>query len=197
MSNNLKQINDSAFLNRLVGVLKEANLSRIDLRSSGNEHRQHSALVENYEINIVRTPVFAYPNNWHRIFCYGRWVYQPDKYERYEVYVSENTYKRRNGDVIFPDVNNSLLAAGTMATGLGTYPKNFRFINRNSDCFDYLCLMQNPQLFDSARELYNILDAEYLRRQQDIRRYELPKIEKPEDLRRARMRVLDCLQRHL
>lgn len=197
MSNKLKQLNDNVFLTDLFSRLSGADLSRLDLRTSGDFHHRHNLLIENYEIDIVRTPVWAYPEKWRRVLCIGRWVFEPDIYERYEICVSENASNKRTEDCPMPELNNNIMLAGTMATNLGIYPAKQRFINQNSDCFEYLCLMRNPQLFGPAQRLYRLFDKEYIRRRRDVRTYEVPELKTLEDRRLAQMRLLASLQRTL
>ena len=183
MSNKLKQLNDNVFLTDLFSRLSGADLSRLDLRTSGDFHHRHNLLIENYEIDIV--------------LCIGRWVFEPDIYERYEICVSENASNKRTEDCPMPELNNNIMLAGTMATNLGIYPAKQRFINQNSDCFEYLCLMRNPQLFGPAQRLYRLFDKEYIRRRRDVRTYEVPELKTLEDRRLAQMRLLASLQRTL
>lgn len=198
MSKYLQQINDSVFLLDLVGRLSGVDLSRLDLRTSGDFHHRHNLLVENYEIDIERTPVWAYPEKWRRVLCVGRWIFQPGVYERYEICVSENACNRRSEDCPPSISNHNIMLAGTMATDLGTFPAKARFINRNPDCFEYLYSLQNPQLFEPAQKLYNVLETESTRRRfANMRTYAIPEIKNNEDKRAAQMRLLANLQRTL
>lgn len=198
MSKYSQQLNDSMFLLDLTNRLAGADLSHLDLRSSGDFHHRHNLLVENYEIDIVRTPVWGYPEKWRRILCVGRWVFEPGVYERYEICVSENACNKRAKDCLYPRLNHNIMIAGTMATNLGSFPAKSRLMNQIPDHFEYLYSLQNPQLFEPAQKLYMFLENESARRRRaDMRTYILPEIKNAEDKRAAQMRLLAQLQKTL
>ncbi|MBQ2017416.1 MAG: hypothetical protein II208_02740, partial [Alphaproteobacteria bacterium] len=72
---------EAEFLRDLVKILRNTNLAKLDLKGTALEggHREYNILVDNYEISIRRTPVYTYPKKWNRIFCFGKWVFEPDK----------------------------------------------------------------------------------------------------------------------
>lgn len=197
-----QQISAADFLKNLVVLLRAKNLSKLDLRSDGNKHKFHSVLVENYEINIVRTPVYAYPTKWYRVFCWGKWKFEPGKYERYELNISENIHNKRQVDYCdeYPDdtpLGNVIIQAGTMASDDGYYLTRNISLNYDSNNYEELYIKQNAHLFAAARELYNVLDAEYERRRRDYRLYILPELKDENDHVGMRRRLMESLQRKL
>ena len=197
-----QQIQDRDFLMALVALLKKSNLSRLDLKTTGGVHRTHSALVENYEINVRQTPVFGYPKKWNRILLWGEWLFEPGKYERYELSVFENLRNQRREDYqneysLKESLGNDVLISGTMATDLGTYPTTQRFENRSDSNIYNLFSNQNEHLFVSARQLYELLDDEYNRRVQTHKKYQLPEIKDCDAQRAMQVRMLEKLKRSL
>ncbi len=197
-----QQIQDRDFLIALVALLKKSNLSRLDLRTNGDVHHSHSALVENYEINVSRTPVYAYPKKWHRILFWGEWLFEPGKYERYELSVFENLRNQRREDYenkysLKENLGNDILMSGTMATDLGTYPTTQRLINRSDSNMYNLFSNQNAHLFVPARQLYELLDNEHNRRIQSHKKYQLPEIKDCDAQRAMQVRMLENLKRSL
>ncbi len=197
-----QQISTADFLKKLVVLLRGKNLSKLDLRTCGDAHRCHSALVENYEINIARTPVYTYPTNWHRIFCWGKWMFEPGRYERYELNISENIHNKRQADYcdeypIDTLLGNTIIQAGTMASDDGYYLTKHISLNRDSGNYEELYAKQNAYLFTAARELYNVLDTEYERRRRDYRLYKLPELKDENAQVSMRRRLMENLQRKL
>lgn len=197
-----QQIQDRDFLMALVALLKKSNLSRLDLKTTGELHRTHSALVENYEINVRQTPVFGYPKKWNRILFIGKWMFEPGKYERYEISISENLHNQRQEDYgqlysTKEKLGNSVLVSGTMATDLATYPASQRFINHTDSDLSNLYSNQNAHLFDSARQLYQILDDEYCNRAHSHKKYILPEITDAQARKTMQVRLLENLKRSL
>ena len=197
-----QQISTADFLKNLVVLLRGKNLSRLDLKTSGDTHKYHSALVENYEINISRTPVYTYPTKWHRIFCWGKWMFEPGKYERYELNISENIHNKRQADYcaeypIDAPLGNMIIQAGAMASDDGYYLTKNIALNYESGNYEELYTKQNAHLFAAARELYNVLDAEYERRRRDYRLYILPELKDESAQVAMRRRLMENLQRKL
>ncbi len=196
------QISEADFLKNLVIFLRSKDLSKLDLISTEGVHRSHSLLVENYEINVRRTPVYAYPKKWNRIFCMGQWVFEPGKYERYELDISENVRNKRQIDYARDcywdkKLGNSIMQIGTMATCDTAYHPRKIYINRNPDIYEDMYVKQNAHLFYAARELYDILDRECIRRNRECKYYELPDLNNQADKVAARRRLMENLQRQL
>lgn len=197
-----QEISAADFLKNLVILLRDKNLSKLDLKTSGDAHKSHSALVENYEINIARTPVYTYPTKWHRVFCWGKWMFEPGKYERYELNISENIHNKRQADYRDEYQNDTLLGniimqAGTMASNDGYYLTNKISLNRDTGNYEDLYAKQNAHLFAAARELYNVLDTEYERRRRNCRLYILPGSKDENAQVAMRRRLMENLQRKL
>ena len=197
-----QQISAADFLKNLVILLRGKNLSKLDLRTCGDAHKCHSALVENYEINIARTPVYTYPTKWYRVFCWGKWKFEPGKYERYELNISENIHNKRQVDYCdeYPDgtpLGNVIIQAGTMASDAGYYLTRNISLNYDSDNYEDLYVKQNAHLFAAARELYNVLDTEYERRRRNCRLYILPELKDENAQVAMRRRLMENLQRKL
>lgn len=197
-----QQIQDRDFLMSLVALLKKSNLSKLDLKTTGDLYRSHSALVENYEINVRQTPVFGYPKKWHRILFIGKWMFEPGKYERYEVSVSENLHNQRQEDYghlysAKEKLGNTVLVSGTMATDLATYPASQRFINHSDSDLSNLYSDQNAHLFDGARQLYRLLDDEFCNRLHLRKKYILPEINDAQARQAMQVRLLENLKRSL
>lgn len=181
MNTEIKKEHEQEFLNTLVALLQDSYLlSQIDLQTKLGEHRSHSALVENYEINIARTPVFVTRSGLGGLFGRGDWKFEPAKYERYELCISENKYNLRLQDFDNNYENfyqrkvmpyNIILFAGTMATAEGSFWPKRRAVSM--DRYNDLYVNQNSHLFYNAYRLYEILDNEYLRRTQNIKEYDL------------------------
>lgn len=207
MSSNIQplsaqEIADADFLKNLVVLLRGKDLSRLDLKTDGDVHKYHSALVENYEINIERTPVYVYPTKWYRVFCWGKWMYVPGKYERYELNISENVHNKRQLDYYKEYLNgaplgNTIIQTGTMASDEGYYLTNNISLNRDSGNYEDLHIKQNSHLFSAARELYNILDMEYERRRQNYQSYALPDLKDINAKIDVRRRLMKSLQKNL
>ncbi len=173
-----KQRAEAEFLKSMVQILKSGDLSKLDLKTtqeSGSMHKEHSVLVENYEINILRTAVYVYSDGGKGIFSMGEWKFEPGKYERYRLDVTENHTNKRVDD--YPSntlVPGQIMLVATMATSLGVNKVSKLFVNRNIDIYEDLCCNQNAHLFAYARELYNVLDGENIRRQKDLKFYNVP-----------------------
>ena len=197
-----QQIQARDFLMALVALLKKSNLSRLDLKTTGGLHRTHSALVENYEINVRQTPVFGYPKKWNRILLWGEWLFEPGKYERYDLSVFENLRNQRREDYqneysLKESLGNDVLISGTMATDLGTYPASQRFINHSDSDLSNLYSDQNAHLFDGARQLYRLLDDEFCNRLHLRKKYILPEINDAQARQAMQVRLLENLKRSL
>lgn len=197
-----QEISAADFLKNLVVLLRGKNLSKLDLKTSGETHKCHSALVENYEINIARTPVYTYPTKWHRVFCWGKWIFEPGKYERYELNVSENIHNKRQEDYRNEYKNdaslgNIIMQAGTMASNDGYYLTKNIALNYESGNYEELYTKQNAHLFAAARELYNVLDTEYERRRRNCGLYILPGLKEENAQVAMRRRLMENLQRKL
>ncbi|MBR5153480.1 MAG: hypothetical protein IKW57_01660 [Alphaproteobacteria bacterium] len=165
------------FMTSLVNILAHSDLSKLDLSTFVGEHNAYSALVDNYEINIGRTPVYAYPKSWNRVLCWGRWDFEPGIHERYEVRIFENPkdMRLRKYVRIFGRENvnfNTVMEYGTMASGDGYYlcTRYERDMVTDADDMFY---KQNKHLFVPTKQLYNILDSEYNRRAANATDYKL------------------------
>lgn len=194
------QIDERDFLSCVSDVLSGADLSKLDLKTFPGEHRAHSALLENYEINIARTGVYVYKNKLLRALGVGDWKYQEGKFERYEIYVLENSHNMRAADIKRSDCIaaprkkfNVIMERGTMATNLGYYEASkYELLSIDSEDLFY---NQNAHLFMYAKKIYEKLDSEYLRRRFKIREFECPEIKTDSDRRVAHVRVLFALDR--
>lgn len=174
------------FMTSLVSILAHSDLSKLDLSTFVGEHNAYSALVDNYEINIGRTPVYSYPKSWKRILCWGRWSFEPGIHERYEVRIFENpkNMRLRKYVRIFGRENvnfNTVMEYGTMATGDGYYLCS-RYERDNAADVNNMFHDQNKHLFVPTKQLYNILDAEYNRRASTAKDYKLSDINFKDDI---------------
>lgn len=202
---------EAEFIKTLIDIFRNADLSKLDMRTNvfvgsrvgtEDEHREHNVLVDNYEISVRRTPVYAYPKKWNQIFCIGKWIFEPNKYERYQLDINENRYSERRADYAHQyyssaQLGNKIMSAGTMATGLGHYVTSRAATGITADAFDNLYMFQNSHLFDSVRELYFILDAEYSRRQNIKHRHNIPNVYTSEHRAAARARMLSYIKTKL
>lgn len=192
---------EAEFLRNLVKILRNTDLSKLDLKGQifDGDHREYNVLVDNYEISVRQTPVYAYPRKWNRIFCFGKWVFEPGKYERYQLDITENAYSARQADYAHKyyssaQPGNQIMLAGTMATDWGQFNPSRVYINRGGDDYENLCLKQNGHLFDAARDLYFVLDTEYKLRQITVKHHCLPDVETSAQRSDARARLLKKLQ---
>ena len=125
--NNLtsEQIRERDFLQDLSTALSEYDLSKLDLRTLPGEHHAHSALFDNYELNISRTPVYTYKNKFMQFLDVGAWKFVPDVFERYEICILENSQNVRERDILryagdeHFKTHNIIMHRGTMATDRG------------------------------------------------------------------------------
>ncbi|MBE6457761.1 MAG: hypothetical protein E7011_03080 [Alphaproteobacteria bacterium] len=159
------QQSQQEFMTGLVNVLAHSDLSKMDLSALVNEHNAYSALIDNYEIMITRTPVYAYPTPIRRLLCCGNWVFEPGLYERYEVRIFENPKNMRLHQCVsmFGRANthfNTVLEYGTMSTNRGYYLCN-KYEWQNTTDPENMYNRQNQHLFVPSKQLYNILDSEY------------------------------------
>ena len=189
-----QQCNDRDFLYDLSNLLAGLDLSKIDLKTLPGEHHAHSALFDNYELNIARTPVMAFKNGFARFMGVGEWKYQDGVFERYEIYILQNAKNVRANDILryagmpLIKTHNTIFQSGTMATDYGYFaPYKHQLTNNDEEMF----YRQNAHLFASAKNIYNLLDGEYNRRQSQIRDYRLSDMNGPHDLTIARNRMLD------
>ena len=192
---------EAEFLRNLVKVLRNTNLAKLDLKGTSLEdgHREYNILVDNYEISIRRTPVYTYPKKWNRIFCFGKWMFEPDKYERYELDITENVFSARQSDYadkyyLSSQLGNQIMLTGTMATDMGQFNPSKRYINCSDDNFENLFTKQNKHLFDAARDLYFILNTEYELRQTAVKYHPLSVIETPAQRSAVRARLLEKMK---
>ncbi len=192
---------EAEFLKELVKVLRNTDLAKLDLKGEKLEggHREYNILVDNYEISIRRTPVYTYPKKWNRVFCFGKWMFEPGKYERYQLDITENAFSTRQSDythkhLSYAQPGNQLMLAGTMATDMGQFSPSQIYINNNADEFENLCTKQNEHLFDAARDLYFILDTEYELRQIAVKHHKLSALITPAERSQVRARLLEKLK---
>ena len=192
-----EQIHERDFLQGISHALLAQNMSALDLKTLPGQHRVHNVLFDNYEFNIMRTPVFVYKNKIAQLLGIGDWLYQGGIYERYEISVTENAQNKRVRDIVryTTDVprktHNVIMHRGTMATDRGFYmPSKHEFTDSDDEIF----YNQNAHLFMPARQIYNILDQEYYIRQKRTQEYILPDITDEQDLQIARMRMLESVK---
>ena len=168
------QTREQNFLYDLSRALSECDLSKIDLKTLPGRHPAHSALFDNYELNITRTPVFVHKNGFMKFLGFGDWKFQDGVFERYEIYILENAKNMRAHDVVrlldgdSMRTHNIVMRYGTMATDRGYFVPSKRHLTSNDEEVFY---NQNAHLFIPAKQIYNILNAEYNRRQAQIRDY--------------------------
>lgn len=191
-----EQISDQDFLAKIFGALFKKDLSNIDLETMTGPHRAHSVLFDNYELNIARTPVFVHKNKIMQFIGIGEWLYQDWKYERYEMYIFENSKNVRAKDIIRHADNhasclyNVIMQYGTMISD----PKRFLSLKNNlSGSGKDLFCEQNSHLFSLTKNIYDVLDGEYMRRQQKIQTHNISDIKTPADLYTSRMRMIDAI----
>lgn len=190
---------DRNFLYELSNALAARDLSTLDLKTKPGPHRAHSALFDNYELNITRTPVLVYPNGFARFLGFGDWKYQDSLYERYEIYILENAQNTRAHDILYSlgsrplHTHNIIMQTGTMATDRGCFvPRKQELTNNDDDVF----YKQNAHLFVPAKQIYNILDGEYNRRQGQMKKYILSDVHRASDLLVARNRMLNAVKQN-
>lgn len=190
---------DSNFLYELSNALSTRDLSTLDLKTLPGTHHAHSALFDNYELNITRTPVFVYPNGFARFIGFGKWKYQDGIFERYEIYILENARNARACDILhYADArplhtHNIIMQTGTMATDRGCFVPTKRGLTNNDDELFY---KQNAHLFVPAKQIYNILDGEYNRRQAQLKNYILSDVSGVSDLLVARNNMLNAVKQN-
>lgn len=188
---------DRNFLYELSNALSQCDLSNLDLKTLPGAHRAHSALFDNYELNITRTPVYVYKNGFARFMGFGEWKYQDGIFERYEIYILENAKNVRAHDILrYMDArplntHNIIMQTGTMATDRGCFVPTKQELTNNDDDMFY---KQNAHLFVPAKQIYNILDGEYNRRQAQVRDYILSDVKSPHGLTIARNRMLNAVK---
>lgn len=156
-----QQIVDLVFLTRLADALAGKRLSEPEFYTF--EHATpggcgYSLLVDNYQIQVIRTGVLHYPNWWARLRRHGEWEFRPGEFERYEIFITENLHPMHMASAsIQPDVYeyNILFANATMATDRGKYLV---------DVFDarpsYMLNDRNSHLFEPAKRLFTIFDGQ-------------------------------------
>ena len=164
------QLSDQNFLTSLATALQNKDFSGMNFRTYGHctpGGMQYSLMCDNFQIWVVRTGVYYYPTLWRKITRNGEWLFQPDQFERYEIYVNENKYPMHvqesnelmHGGYYLHGVGyrnyNNLFMDATMATNRGFYLTH---------CFDErprrMFFDQNPHLFAPAQQLFSIMDAQ-------------------------------------
>lgn len=189
------QSQERKLLSGLNNILIDSDLSKLDLRTFPGKHNIHDVLVDNYEIIVSRTPVYTYSNTFARIFCWGRWVFEPGLYERYQLRIFENPHNMRLYDIgcYFGRRNINyvpIIECGTMASDRGYYLCNRREVDEEVD-YEKMFYKQNAHLFEPTKNLYNILDSEYKRRVFSLKKYPLPEIKDASDMKALQLRMFD------
>lgn len=174
------------FMTDLVNILAHSDLSKLDISTFVAEHNVYSALIENYEISIARTPVYVLPKLFRNIKSWGRWEFKPGTHERYEVRIFENSkdMRLRKCVRIYGRENvkfNTVLEYGTMASCDGYYLCS-RYERDNASDVNNMFHDQNKHLFVPTKQLYNILDSEYNRRASTAKDYKLSDINFKDDI---------------
>ena len=193
------QTREQNFLYDLSRALSECDLSKIDLKTLPGRHPAHSALFDNYELNVTRTSVFVHKNNFMKVLGIGDWKFQDGVFERYEIYILENAKNMRVHDVVrlsdddSTRTHNIIMRYGTMATDRGYFAPSKHQLTSNDEEVFY---NQNAHLFMPTKQIYNILDAEYNRRQAQIRDYILADIKSETDLQIAQKRMLSAIKQN-
>lgn len=193
------QTREQNFLYDLSRALSECDLSKIDLKTLPGRHPAHSALFDNYELNVTRTSVFVHKNNFMKVLGLGDWKFQDGVFERYEIYILENAKNMRARDVVrlsdddSTRTHNIIMRYGTMATDRGYFAPSKHQLTSNDEEVFY---NQNAHLFMPTKQIYNILDAEYNRRQAQIRDYILADIKSETDLQIAQERMLSAIKQN-
>ncbi len=159
---NTAERDEAQFLGALTDALRGYNLSGKNFRKISSN--LYSLMVDNYQIEVMQTGVFYYPNKIDKFLGNMKYDFKPGKYERYAVSVYKNRYPmhRYDSDELLLGTpidtrlwrNNSyaLFLRATMATNLGHY-RTSCFDARPDDMFN----KQNAHLFKDARRLYYIL----------------------------------------
>ncbi len=187
------QISDRDFLCDLSYLLSRCDLSGTDIQTHPGKHRAYNVLFDNYELYISRTGVYVYRNGFLRALGFGKWKFQDDVFERYEICISENRYDMRSFDIMrmvsskSEKISVPIIQCATMATDFGCFPYSYRDLEY-CDTESYSCA--NTHLFKPAKQIYNIIDTEHLRRNELILEHKLPEIKTPKDLDMARNRLL-------
>ena len=193
------QTREQNFLYDLSRALSECDLSKIDLKTLPGRHPAPSALFDNYALNITRTPVFVHKNDFMKFLGFGDWKFQDGVFERYEIYILENAKNMRAHDVVrlldgdSMRTHNIVMRYGTMATDRGYFVPSKRHLTSNDEEVFY---NQNAHLFIPAKQIYNILNAEYNRRQAQIRDYILTDMKSETDLQIAQKRMLSAIKQN-
>ena len=136
------QTREQNFLYDLSRALSECDLSKIDLKTLPGRHPAHSALFDNYELNVTRTPVFVHKNNFMKVLGIGDWKFQDGVFERYEIYILENAKNMRARDVVrlsdddSTRTHNIIMRYGTMATDRGYFaPSKHQLTSNDEEVF--------------------------------------------------------------
>lgn len=193
------------FLIDIACLLQRSDLSKLDLRTTTGpqkHHRTHSILIDNYEISITRTPVYAYETTLHQLFNRGDWQLLGDRFERYEIYISENMYNIRMVEVPFAAMLHSgynvVMHHGTMASDMGHYRAR-SYQKRGLTSKQQYDLYQSPNyhLFEPCRDIFTLLDCESSRRRLNMPLNNLSPIRNGQDMDNARNRMLGCIEQRL
>lgn len=164
------QMADKNFLTALTSALGSKDFSGMNFRTYGHctpGGAQYSLMCDNYQIWIIRTGVYHYPTLWRKIIRNGEWLFQPDQFERYEIYVYENKYPMHIQE------SNELMHGGYYVNGVAHRNYNVLFMDATmatdrgfylTHCFDErprrMFFNQNAHLFAPARQLFSIFDAQ-------------------------------------
>jgi len=193
------------FLIDVACILQRSDLSNLDLRTTeGPEkyHRTHNALIDNYEISISRTPVYGFQTPLHQLLGIGEWMLSADRYERFEVCICENMYSIRFQETPFSNIlknnRNVIMHHGTMSNSSGYYRASaHQKRGLTSSMRNDLYHAANCHLFEPCRDIYQLLDAESMRRRLAATCNLAPVIHKSTDIPSAQQRMLSCIEQHL
>ncbi len=164
-----EQNKDREFLVRLADALSDKKFAGQNFANFGTlyDGNRYSIMVDNYQIEVARTGVWHYPNWRKKLMGTPVYRFEPGKFERYEVYVSENLYP------MHLEESNELLH-GAHEVEPGRYRQNYNMLlmvaaMARGDTFFYapvfdsrpasMFFQQNAHLFADAKRLYEIFDA--------------------------------------
>lgn len=171
-----EQLEEYDFIKSLTHILENADLSGVSMKElSFGDEIHYSILVNNYQIECGRTPVFYKPN----FFSLGEWAFdekrQLGRYEAYVFEVMRSQYIQDSNDILFggrivgrtnsgepiyrhPGYATAFMNAA-MASDKGFYRTHI-YDSRPREFF----FEQNAHLFPTLSQLFYILNREAQRR---------------------------------
>ena len=183
------------FLRNIHKILSTKDLSKLDLETEGKSFKRHSALFDNIELNITQTPVYYHKGFLQKLLGFGDWKFQPDVFERYEIYVLENGQNKRIDalpPIPAPKNCNVIMMTATMASDSGYFFTDKYDMRPNKMLYDV-----NPYLFVPAQQIYKLRDTESKRREQTTPVHTIPQIKTLDDLKAAQQKVLNTIDKTL